>query len=315
MIPDISEYQGGVDWNALGAAYRAGQIEGIIIRAGFGTVRADHQLAVNQAGARAQGIPHLYYWFCYPGINSPEAEAAKFNAVVGQLQPGEGQVGDFENDPSLPRASQWPADGLAWARGFLTACGAPQSATGWYTSLGFARAHNLLPLGLSWWAWQAEYGPAQPTPGMNPVMWQYADNVPVPGINGPCDASKMIRGRFTDLVIPAAPDPPTPPSPDQKRGVQMFTSNYGGFDHVFWVDANGQLQQRWQPPGGFTGGHPWGNQSIGAIGIFEPGTLVNGWQANNQQHIFALAADKLRVGHAFQSLNGTPDWAWAVEFE
>src|SRR5262245_14015529 len=99
MFPDISEHNGAVDWDALETAYRGGVIEAVAIRAGFGTVRADNQFVLNQRQCRARGIPAIYYWFCYPAYNTPDAEAGMFNAIVGSLLAQEAMVGDFEDDP------------------------------------------------------------------------------------------------------------------------------------------------------------------------------------------------------------------------
>jgi GH25 family lysozyme M1 (1,4-beta-N-acetylmuramidase) len=201
MVPDISEYQTSVNWDALAAAYHAGQLEGVIIRASVGTLRPDHQFAGNWAAARARNIPRIAYHFCYPTVNSPQAEAAYFNSVVGPLQMGEGQAGDFEDDRDL----RWPADGMGWASTFLADCRAPQFATTWYTSLGFARAHNLLNLQSTWNGWQAEYGVAAPSAGMNPALWQFSSCASVPGVAGCCDASVVMRGHFSDLLVGGAP--------------------------------------------------------------------------------------------------------------
>src|SRR5215468_11000199 len=131
MFPDISEFQGTVNWNALGGAFQTGQIEAVAMRAGFGTVRADRQFGRNQSECRARGIPAIYYWFNYPDTNSPDAEAAMFNATVGPLQANEAMCGDFEDDgPHLfPRGQA----GVDWAGRFLTLLEAPHTASWWYT--------------------------------------------------------------------------------------------------------------------------------------------------------------------------------------
>jgi GH25 family lysozyme M1 (1,4-beta-N-acetylmuramidase) len=190
MFPDISEFQGAVDWNALGAAFQAGQIEAVSMRAGFGTVRADAQFARNQSECRARGIPAIYYWFTYFNVNTPEAEAAMFNATVGPLRSGEAMMGDFEDDgPNLfPRGQA----GVDAARRFLTAVQAPQNATWFYTYTSLFTTVGLGPLlGTFPFVW-ADYSARTDNP-FGAFARQFTDCGSTPGVVGCCDQNRVLQ--------------------------------------------------------------------------------------------------------------------------
>jgi GH25 family lysozyme M1 (1,4-beta-N-acetylmuramidase) len=200
-VPDLSEFNGAVDM----AAVRNAGAAGVILRAGFGTVRADSRFAENRAKADAVGLPWLAYWMNYPAYNTAAAEAGVFNAVVGPLPRGRGMAGDFENDGG---ALPWPTGQAAhdWAAAFLTATGPADYLPPWYCSPSFVAPHGLAGLASTWPWWEAEYGVAQPdTLGLAPVMWQETDSASVAGVSGRCDLSIMLRGSFASLLYGAAP--------------------------------------------------------------------------------------------------------------
>jgi GH25 family lysozyme M1 (1,4-beta-N-acetylmuramidase) len=191
MFPDISEHQGVVDWNALGAAFAAGQIEAVSMRAGFGTVRADFQFARNQAECRARGIPAIFYWFNYPTFNSPQAEAAMFNSVVGPLLGNEAMMADFEDDRP---ASIFPRGqaGVDWAKAFLSALPAPQNATWFYTYTSLFNEVGMSPLLATWPFVWADYSARQDDP-FGAIARQFTDCGSTPGVAGCCDQNRVLK--------------------------------------------------------------------------------------------------------------------------
>lgn len=202
MFPDISEHQGAVDWNALGSAYQAGQIEAVAMRAGFGTVRADNQFATNQRECRARGIPAIYYWFNYPTFNTPQAEAAMFNATVGPLRAGEAMVGDFEDDGSSGSVFPRGQAGVDWAKAFLTAVEAPQNATWWYTYpfllsvIPFSELYGIWPF------WLADYSATPDSAFVQPIARQFTDCGSTPGVSGCCDQSRILKSPLSQWLTP-----------------------------------------------------------------------------------------------------------------
>jgi GH25 family lysozyme M1 (1,4-beta-N-acetylmuramidase) len=198
MFPDISEHQGVVDWNALGAAFAAGQIEAVSMRAGFGTVRADFQFARNQSECRARGIPAIFYWFNYPTFNSPQAEAAMFTRAVGPLQQNEAMMGDFEDDAP---ASIFPRGqpGVDWARAFLSALPAPQNATWFYTYTSLFNEVGMSPLLATWPFVWADYSARQDDP-FGAIARQFTDCGSTPGVVGCCDQNRVLKAPLSQWL-------------------------------------------------------------------------------------------------------------------
>jgi GH25 family lysozyme M1 (1,4-beta-N-acetylmuramidase) len=192
MFPDISEHQGAVDWSALGAAYQAGQIEAVSMRAGFGTVRTDLQFARNQSECRARGIPAIYYWFNYPTFNSPQAEAAMFNRTVGPLQPHEAMMGDFEDDPASNSVFPRGQAGIDWANAFLAALQAPTNAAWFYTYTSLFNAVGMGPLLATWPFVWADYS-ATPDSAFPAIARQFTDCGSTPGVVGCCDQNRVLK--------------------------------------------------------------------------------------------------------------------------
>ena len=249
-FPDISEFNGPVDWAALGAAYQAGTIAAVAIRSSFGTVRADAQLGANQQGARARGIPAVYYHFAYPAYNQASAEAAFMNYVVGPLMPNEAMCGDFEDDPS---ANPFPrgAAGLDWCRAFLTALEAPPPATWGYSYPYLVSSVGLQPIVDGWPFWMADYG-ATPDSAFAPaIARQFTDCGTTPGVGGCCDQSRVLRGPLSQWLTPGAVTPPrstggqdmaAAPRPDGS-GTDLFTVHLDGtLQHYFWAAGQPDVQ-------------------------------------------------------------------------
>src|SRR5215472_7282928 len=250
MFPDISEHNGIVDWGALEAAYRAGAIEAVAMRAGFGTVRADGQFSRNQSQCRARGIRAIYYWFCYPAYNSPAAEASMFNSIVGPLQPGEAMVGDFEDDPQarpFPRGQP----GLDWARGFLSLLQSPHSATWWYTYPALLAAVGLQPLESMWPLWIADYGAGSDSAFSPAIARQFTDCGSTPGVSGCSDQSRVLRPPLSQWLTDGPASLPFmfggfPMNPAFRPGDPNLRCD------IVYVGLDGHLRHRWNN-GGLSG--------------------------------------------------------------
>ena len=73
---DISKWQGAPDWDKLAAAHKAGRLDFVILRAGYGANTIDPAFAANYAAASARGIPLGAYWYAYWQQATPAQEAA-----------------------------------------------------------------------------------------------------------------------------------------------------------------------------------------------------------------------------------------------
>ena len=79
-IPDISEWQGRVDW-----AQVQPHIDGVMLRAGYGKGHADKRFAENAAACAARGIPMGAYWFSYAA--TAEESRAEAQCLLTAVQP------------------------------------------------------------------------------------------------------------------------------------------------------------------------------------------------------------------------------------
>lgn len=92
---DISQFQGSIDWDTY-----KNNSNFVIIRATYGNGYYDQWFAHNRDEARRVGLPRGFYHYCYPQLNSPQAEAQWFCKAVYDLQEGESLYLDFEESGS-----------------------------------------------------------------------------------------------------------------------------------------------------------------------------------------------------------------------
>jgi GH25 family lysozyme M1 (1,4-beta-N-acetylmuramidase) len=203
LIPDVSEWQGPIDWAKLiKAAYPA-----VIIRAYNGT-RADHQWAANRSGAHAHGVRALgLYAYLEPGTTEQiEHQAAAFVSLVGSLRAGEWPICDYEATKLTPAMLKtWLSYVAARLHG-----SEPWAYTGEY----LLRSEKLSAVVPAHRTWVAAYGPTEPSEGHE--LWQYTDHRTVPGVSGGVDCS-TFHGSVEQLLAavgaPATPSKPSAPAP------------------------------------------------------------------------------------------------------
>lgn len=204
LVPDLSEWQGTVDWATLSRGYPAA-----IIRAYNGS-RVDRQFQHNRDQAHAHGIRALgLYAFLVPG--DPAHQAAEFVATVGKLKPGEWPILDYE------AVGLHPADIRTWVHDVGRAL---HGSEPWlYASESVYRSENLgavtaIPAIRTW---LAAWGPNEPSE--HHELWQYTDHRVVAGVAGHVDCSEF-HGTVDQLVHAVSPittppvkTPPLPPAP------------------------------------------------------------------------------------------------------
>eukprot|EP00051_Salpingoeca_urceolata_P027099 m.480036 g.480036 ORF g.480036 m.480036 type:complete len:238 (-) comp21674_c0_seq1:203-916(-) len=185
--PDVSHYQGTVDWNKVkgaGASFA-------FVKATEGTSYTDTTFKRNWEGMRAAGIARRgAYHFGHPG-SSASAQASHFVSTVGSMENSEVLVLDIETSDN-----QGPSEVAKWCGEFLSAVmklsKLPASRVYVYTGEWFwdpkaggssvASAHPL---------WVSGYTSSPPMPkGWSSwTYWQYTDKGSVPGVDGGCDVS------------------------------------------------------------------------------------------------------------------------------
>lgn len=199
--PDVSDWQGSVDWGAVRAS---GRLFGFA-KATEGTGYVADTLARNRAGmAQAGLVLRGLYHFARPDRNHPEAEADHFLAVVGELAPGEVAVLDLES------GNIGQAETGAWALRWLRAVEDFTGRTPWlYSYAPFLAAIDTSAL-TRYPLWIAGYGRNDgqvPSKAYRPstdrwaqaVLWQYTSAGAVPGIGGQAD-DNVFEGTEAELV-------------------------------------------------------------------------------------------------------------------
>lgn len=172
--------------------------EGVVflgVKATEGMTFVDPKLAFHRAGARAQPLTMVtYYHYGHPG--SAARQAGRLMDVVGTLRDNERLVLDLEGETvaDLPAA---PSDMLSWLDEFYAelmsgACSDRRPFV--YSS---KRIWNMF--GDPKWdlasevdLWVPHYSseePELPAPWDAWTFWQWTDERPTVGVDGPCDAS------------------------------------------------------------------------------------------------------------------------------
>lgn len=179
-IPDVSDYQGLVDWPKVIASGRAGGI----CKATEGTSYVAKTFARSWKTLAGLGAVRGAYHFARPGQGSPEAQAEHFLATVRTWTPTDLLVLDLEDGTGKLDA---------FALAFL---GRIEYLTGivpWFYSYSpFIRAHITDKRLARYPLWLAAYtskAPVAPPPWSVWQLWQHTDKAKIPGISGACDES------------------------------------------------------------------------------------------------------------------------------
>mmetsp|Transcript_33849 Transcript_33849/g.66589 ORF Transcript_33849/g.66589 Transcript_33849/m.66589 type:complete len:236 (+) Transcript_33849:34-741(+) len=203
--PDVSHYQGSVDWPKVAKS----GVGFAIAKATEGLTYVDSQFAANWKGMSANGIKVKgAYHFGHPA-ESASNQASHFVSVVGSLKAGEFLVLDIEAATLRSNMTEGtvnatgaggmsPASVAEWCKDFVDAVcaksGLPVSRVWIYTGAWFwnpqAGGSGIVgnhPL------WVSGYTSAPPMPkGWSKwTMWQYTDKATISGVANPCDASRF----------------------------------------------------------------------------------------------------------------------------
>lgn len=204
--PDVSHYQGTIDWNAVAHS------EGFaIIKASQG-MSTDATFTRNRAGSLALPVRGAYHFGQFAG--DPVAQGNYFAGVVGKVHNGDMLWLDAE-DPAAVRMSH--AHNVSWIGSFLTTVcidtGLPKSRVGIYTgawwwnpNTGGSAKFADRPLWVSGYTTKAPI----PTGYTSALLWQYTNKATVPGISGRCDRS-VYSGSLAQLRARAGNPLPLPP--------------------------------------------------------------------------------------------------------
>lgn len=290
--PDVSSYQGLVDWRAEKAG-----------GATFGFAKAtesvgwdDPTYRRNADGIRAAGLGFGTYHFAQPAKNSPQAEARHFlSRVQGDLRPGDRVALDLEVPLSSPRYA------VDWTKAFLSALAPANASTGtkplFYTGRSYLNwlggaAAELVALADLWVAaYQSTPPSAAPWPAW--TLWQYTSSDTEPGIRGRCDDSVARAGAFTaavtvaqaplqTLTITLAPEDDTVPLIEALISVPTDVNGRGATVCATEAEVTPAVAGLWRPGVSI----PWTQRRSVALHGASP--AVNGGQYPSPSRSFSI---------------------------
>ena len=187
---DISKWQGTPDWDKLAAAHKAGRLDFVILRAGYGANTIDPTFAANYAAASARGIPLGAYWYAYWQQATPAQEAAAFVAAVQgkMLQYGIWYDVEYEKSiTSLGKAER--TDKVLQALAVLAASG---RYCGLYASTDMVNNRLDYDRLREYDIWAAQYG-SKCTCKLPYGLWQYSSTGKADGIAGNVDCDRAYK--------------------------------------------------------------------------------------------------------------------------
>lgn len=203
LIPDVSDYQGTINWPQVLASGRAGGI----CKATESTSYVAKTFAANWAALGRLGAVRGAYAFARPGRATPEAQADHFLATVGGWAPTDLLVLDLEDGTGNLDA---------FALAFLTRVEQRTGIVPWFYSYApFIRAHIAdrrlarFPL---WLAAYTSKAPAAPPPWSAWQLWQHTDKAKIPGIGGACDESVGADAALPPVPATSPAQPATAPT-------------------------------------------------------------------------------------------------------
>lgn len=282
---DISKWQHPVDWDALAAAHAAGQVDFVILRAGYGCATTDPCFAEYYRAAAARDIPCGAYWYAYWGDGTPVQEAQAFLAAVGHKSLPWGIWYDVEYEPGITGLDK--AARTAGVKAALETLSASGRYVGLYASTDMVNNRLDWAQLTAWDLWVAQYG-SQCTCQMPWGIWQYTSTGRVSGIDGPVDRDRAYKDYPAIITgtlatgLPGADESPAPetPAPDtaapDPAPARTATLRTGAMTRG---DLAAVLAQ------------------AATLGLYVTGTLTIGPMTGGDQAALTALLDSLAVGH------------------
>ncbi len=232
---DISRHQGKIDWAKLAAEHRAGTLDFVIIRAGYGGGTIDPRFEEYYAAATAAGIPVGAYWYAYWGPYTPSQEAASFLRAVEGKTLEYGLWYDVEYEPDiLGMSRQARTDKVLEGLNTLAASG---RYVGLYASTDMINNRLEYRRLRDYDIWCAQYA-SRNTCKLPYGIWQYTSSGSAEGIAGRVDCDRAYKDYPAFVTGPLAgaaaggaggqaPAEPLPaPAPGQEDRVPRETHTW-----------------------------------------------------------------------------------------
>ena len=228
---DISKWQGAIDWNALAAAHTAGQVDFIIMRAGYGYATTDPRFEEYYREASSRGIPCGAYWYAYWKGATPTQEANAFLAAVAGKTFQYGLWYDVEYESTIINLDK--ATRTAKTLEALNVLQASGRYAGLYASTDMINNRMDYPKLAAFDLWVAQYA-SKCTCKRAYGLWQYSSTGRVSGISGNVDrdyaykdypsfvVGKLATGQESSVPAPA---PEVPEEAGPPRGTSTILAS------------------------------------------------------------------------------------------
>lgn len=187
---DVSEWQGGVDWDKVSG------IDGVMVRAGAGT-RQDKFWLRNISELNRLGIPAGVYWFSYATtVEEAEAEAEDCLSAISDWRIELPVAFDFEYESrdKLENSGITPGkeNVSAIVRGFCEAIEGAGYYTMVYSNRDFSGHYFDDDILRKYDLWLADWKSLDGEPGMTCGLWQYGKEMRS-GFSGDVDCNVALR--------------------------------------------------------------------------------------------------------------------------
>lgn len=245
-IIDVSTHQGTIDFSAL-----KGNVEGVIIRAGYGKGNIDAQFKRNASECNRLGIPCGAYWFSYAYTASmAQAEAKSFINAVKPYKMELPLAFDYEYDSVTYGQKQGATITSALVKDMTNAFCQEIEKQGYYCLLYanpdfinryFGDLATRYDLWLAQWPKNVDVS----KPPRSCGIWQWGSSV-VPGIKGNVDSNEsykdypsIIRKAGMNNLSPVAPSIPSVPTAPVSPTVPGVPSSPWYTQTMAWAKSNG----------------------------------------------------------------------------
>lgn len=193
---DVSTWQGSIDW----AKVKADGVDGVIIRAGFGSNTMDNKFIRNISECNRLGIPCGVYWFSYAYTEEMARKEAEYCLSV--IKPYRVELPvcfDFEGDSVAYAKKQGVTITKALASAMVRAFCDTIEKAGYY-AMNYANPDYLknyfddtvLKYDL-WLAWYKTNPNLKEKPRKECGIWQYTSSGKVAGISGNVDVNVAYK--------------------------------------------------------------------------------------------------------------------------
>lgn len=182
---DVSTHQGVIDWNKV-----KGNVDFVVIRAGYGKNNIDNQAFNNVKGCTDNGIPFGLYWFSYAyTVEMARKEAQYLLSFVKGHTPLLPLYFDFEYDSANYAKKNDVTVTQKLLRDMATAfCEELENAgyyAGIYANNDYIKNHYGESIFKTYDLWYAQWGVDAPSRSVH--LWQYTSEGKVDGIKGNVD--------------------------------------------------------------------------------------------------------------------------------